>query len=53
MMISAAIGVATYHKETDSTFENVFKRAGGEMYKRKIQMKAEKKVSYRFSKEKQ
>ena len=53
MMISAAIGVATYHKETDSTFENVFKRADGEMYKRKIQMKAEKKVSYRFSKENQ
>lgn len=50
MMISAAIGVATYNKEIDRTFESVFKRADGEMYKRKIQMKAEKKVSYRFSK---
>lgn len=46
MSISAAIGVATYNKEMDQNFESVFKRADGEMYKRKVQMKAERKVSY-------
>lgn len=45
MLISAAIGVATYEKAIDTDYESVFKRADGEMYKRKVQMKAAGKTS--------
>lgn len=37
---SAAIGYSAYNPETDSTYEDVFKRADAEMYKNKKAMKA-------------
>ncbi|MGN0374464.1 MAG: sensor domain-containing diguanylate cyclase, partial [Butyrivibrio sp.] len=40
MQVSAAIGYAIYDKTTDSTFENVFKRADSNMYNNKLAMKA-------------
>lgn len=38
---SAAIGSASYDKNIDSSYENVFKRADEAMYRRKEQMKAQ------------
>lgn len=37
--VSAAIGSAVYDRSTDSSYERVFRRADGEMYKRKLEMK--------------
>lgn len=39
--ILAAIGSSVYDKNIDSDYESVFKRADGEMYKRKQKMKAQ------------
>ncbi|WP_407428737.1 GGDEF domain-containing protein [Treponema sp.] len=41
--ISAAIGYAVYNPETDSSYENIFKRADSEMYRAKKAMKAVRK----------
>ena len=38
--ISAAIGYAVYDKSVDKSYDNVFKRADSEMYKKKKSMKA-------------
>lgn len=37
--VAAAIGSAVYDKSADSSYERVFRRADGEMYKRKLEMK--------------
>lgn len=39
---SAAVGVAYFNKNTDSNVEDVFRRADGAMYKRKVEMRAER-----------
>lgn len=49
IMISAAIGAATYDPKIDENYESVFKRADSQMYKKKVQMKSEKKNSYGLS----
>ena len=39
---SGAVGVAYFDKNTDSSAEDVFRRADGAMYKRKVEMRAER-----------
>lgn len=41
-----AIGSATYHPDTDDTYETIFNRADEQMYNDKIRMKAQDKTSY-------
>lgn len=43
--LSAAIGSAIYNKSVDDSYESVFKRADGEMYKEKMEMKAKGETS--------
>ena len=43
---SAAVGYAFYDKDTDESWEAVFKRADKEMYKEKQEMKSRKESSF-------
>lgn len=42
---SAAIGSAVYEKDRDHSFEEVFERADGQMYERKVKMKSNGEIS--------
>jgi GGDEF domain-containing protein len=43
LVVSAAIGISYYTPGTDTSVEDVFKRADQNMYENKVAMKAERK----------